>query len=550
MKRSALLGIVIDVSSSMRQSWKNTNGRALPKVEVVHDAIVERLRFFGSQKIVGGRDYSKVHVFCLGVGFVRPVFINEVNVSHLQEKILDETMEKKTQHDIVCDILALADIVPKQRDIDRIKTALNTRWNDYARTTLEGIQLPNDVYDTLASFVRESLERTGQAKLQKSVLYRLYRSVSSQGQSRIFGRVRSRLEQSILQRTQLIETVSQQESVRHVDRVSKKCSEILEAKHEDFAQYIAEKLNHFLSDQSIILLDLLTIGGEVNSVLDHFHETVFRTLVNEIYEHLKSDVEHEIGRFWQVTAQLPRITQARIGASLNQRAFKQHIEQCMKRDIWNELKPFVEHVVYNLFSAVFEAQVRERIPYWIGLASTREVVKPVTKILGLFPQSSDINLYSDEFMFGVTPIKEALDRAAVRMLDDSHKRKDRTLILLSDGEFEHVNPLFDPLRVADVLKKSGVRVVSLYVGTRDLPAKKGKNTRTRGSSGAQILHDMASAFNPEGLLEQDLIRRGLSGSADTNLFFHINNSQLLTDMLDVIFADGYPVDSIIQEEAV
>ena len=50
-------------------------------------------------------------------------------------------MEKKTQHDIVCDILALADIVPKQRDIDRIKTALNTRWNDYARTTLEGIQI-------------------------------------------------------------------------------------------------------------------------------------------------------------------------------------------------------------------------------------------------------------------------------------------------------------------------------------------------------------------------------------------------------------------------
>jgi hypothetical protein len=550
MKRSAILGIVIDVSSSMRQSWKNTNGRELPKVEVVHDALVERLRFFGSQKIIGGRDYSKVHVFCLGAGFVRPVFINEVNVSHLQEKIFDETMEKRTQHDIVCDILALADIVPKQRDIDRIKTALNTRWNDYARTTLEGIQIPNDVYDILASFVRESLERTGRAKLQKSVRYKLYRSLSSQRQSRILGQVCSRLEQSIIKRTHLIETVSQQESIRHVDRVSKKCREILEAKHEDFAQYIAEKLNHFLSDQSIILLDLLTIGGDVPSVLEHFHETVFRTLINEIYEHLKADVEHEIGRFWQVTAQLPRIDQARVGASLNPRAFKQHIEQCMKRDIWSELKPYVEQVVYNLFSSVFAAQVRERIPYWIGLASTREVVKPVTKIFGLFPQSSDISLYSDEFMFGVTPIKDALDRAAVRLLDDAHQRKDKTLVLLSDGEFENINPLFDPVRVADVLKKSGVRVVSLYVGKRDLVAKKGKNTRKRGLSGAQILHDMASVFNPEGLLEQDLIRRGLSISVDTNLFFHINNSQLLTDMLDVIFADGYPINTFLQEEAV
>jgi hypothetical protein len=62
----------------------------------------------------------------------------------------------------------------------------------------------------------------------------------------------------------------------------------------------------------------------------------------------------------------------------------------------------------------------------------------------------------------VTPIKDALDRAAVRLLDDAHQRKDKTLVLLSDGEFENINPLFDPVRVADVLDIIMVRLYRLW----------------------------------------------------------------------------------------
>ena len=39
-----LIGVLIDVSNSMQRSWRNTDGKQLPRIEVVRDALNKRIR--------------------------------------------------------------------------------------------------------------------------------------------------------------------------------------------------------------------------------------------------------------------------------------------------------------------------------------------------------------------------------------------------------------------------------------------------------------------------------------------------------------------------
>jgi phosphopantothenoylcysteine synthetase/decarboxylase len=149
MAASSIIGVILDISGSMKQSWKSTRKTYSTKIEAIHDSMVEILRNSSIQHQDKANALSEVRLFCLAAGFVRPVFVNSVEISNSEERVYDETMEKRQQSDIVCDLIALADIVPKKEDINKIKDELNRRWNVYAEEILRGVSVSDDVYEQL-----------------------------------------------------------------------------------------------------------------------------------------------------------------------------------------------------------------------------------------------------------------------------------------------------------------------------------------------------------------------------------------------------------------
>ena len=65
-----IIGIIVDVSSSMQKNWGNniTNNRT--KIEVIKDALNDE---FKRLKIIySGTEKQEIYVFCLGMGFILP----------------------------------------------------------------------------------------------------------------------------------------------------------------------------------------------------------------------------------------------------------------------------------------------------------------------------------------------------------------------------------------------------------------------------------------------------------------------------------------------
>lgn len=541
MNKRTLIGVLIDFSSSMRWSWNNTNGEELPRVQAIHDAILGHLRSINLKTVRNDIDYSKIELFCLGSGFVRNVFINNVQFSFREEKVNDDTMMKTRQADVVCDLLALSEIIPDANEIRQIKAELNKRWNKYSAEIIDSIETNKDSYNELALFIESSLRESALLKLQRSSKYRALRFLRNISKGNSFSKWQERLNSYILLRTELIKKVATDDSAEQVENVTRKSREIVDLRKDDFSSYIAHKLNDFLSDQSIVLLDLLVVSRNHSFVLNHFNQKLLNDLTNEIYQHLKTEVDNEIGNFWKISFSIPRIQQLKIGAKIDAAELQKLVEDCMRRDIWYELRPFIEEIIQNLFESIFVAQFRERIPYWIGLASSREVIKPLSKISLLIPETTDINLYSDEYMYGIAPIKESLDRCAIRFTNKDHNRKNKILVLFSDGEFENANRLFDPLRVADVIKQSGVRIVCFYVGDKDVTQKGSTALKKSAPQGAITMHNMASKFDCEEPIEQEMIKRGFAIPQSEKLFFQINKADILNEVLQVILVNGYAV---------
>jgi hypothetical protein len=145
---------------------------------------------------------------------------------------------------------------------------------------------------------------------------------------------------------------------------------------------------------------------------------------------------------------------------------KRLTERYIKKQGWEDyLKPLIEQTVYNMFSRQFERQAQKSFSHWLRLAAAHEVVRPFTALSSLLPNVFEEYLYSDEVMFGTTAFRQALDRAAMRFLDERYKEHQKILLIISDGIFREDQGV---MISANLLKKRGVTIISCLIHERDV----------------------------------------------------------------------------------
>ena len=136
-------------------------------------------------------------------------------------------------------------------------------------------------------------------------------------------------------------------------------------------------------------------------------------------------------------------------------------------------------------------------------------------------------------MFGSTPFKQAIEKAAIRLIDPQHQEKKKILLIISDGEFEEIP---STMITVNLLKRRGVVIVTGIVQNKNVLSQLVKRFSHSHSPGTRLMLEIASTAS-------DLKEEGIQWKEgktthilkEEKLCFQVNHSFLLESILEIIF---------------
>ncbi len=526
-----LLGIVMDISASMKDSWNNQKHRNRPRFDVVREALNKEIQRIRDLHALHPRNTHEIDMFCLGLGFRIPLqslgedFIGVYDpLNHAQ---------KQPEHiEIVCDVLALSEITPTSHEISTIESRLNALWRSHSKTILEEAAIPDDVYERLQKYIRETLFTQGNTALDGSVLGRMYRRLTKQEIVK-----KNRLQRAIEQRFQgkkaYIETTSYAESHRYFNVMMDAAQAIFRQHQTHYVEYITKELKQFVAEQTEETLNYVSLGIDLVAALEHFNEAKAHSLAVIIYHYLETHVQEKIR--WQWGQQAGRLwwVRWRLRAKIDFAQVKELTEHCIRKRTWELLEPLVRSIVHDLFDIQFRTQSKLMIPVWLELAAAREVIKPLNDIVQMFPDLYEDDLYSSTYIFGNTPMKQALERAALRFLDPTYQTSMKVMIIVTDGLF----PSKHAQRITAHLKKQGVKIIGCYIHDQDVASTLARAPSKNWPDGAKLLLELSSEITQTDEFEQRFRQIVTPSSLGQRLFFQINHSEVFEKLLRLVLDD-------------
>ena len=226
-------------------------------------------------------------------------------------------------------------------------------------------------------------------------------------------------------------------------------------------------------------------------------------------------------------------------ASLSKKELKRLVSQCIEKYSWEILEPFVQQTVFDLVQKCFQEQARKMFLYWVDIASSREVIQPIQEIEGILPEVANEDILRSQYMFGTTPISEALNSASLRLLNRKYRTYKKILIVVSDGEFEingSTQSLHTPIHtLADLLKQSGVTIVSLYVTNKSVVKRLVSRISARWPDGAKTMFEIASEISEDNGFSEWFQKQNYGLPDKSRLLVQINEAKLLQEIFDGIF---------------
>jgi hypothetical protein len=506
-----LFGILLDVSNSMKESWKNNAGRPLPRIQVVQKTIHDKLQYLQNRN-PDDEQRPQTDLFALGFGFREVTLHIGMGGSSLQTTV---------QHDdVICDLLALAELVPNQAKLDNFQATLNAKWKQCAGSVFEKVTIKEDLFEKTRDFIQTNLHYTALAKLRRAPfqaeLWPLW--------LRIYGDVTHK------QREERIVTTSVTRAQRFVENLKSKVDDEFQKSRATYIQIIQQTMQKFVKSFVETTLQSMVLGFTIPEIVETLNEKEANVLALDIYRKLHHSISSPMKAAIGVSQQLLFGKVFFSSATLDRQEVKELSENFVKKYFWDGLYPLIQEEIRGMFTREFQEQLRGSLYRWIELAAAREISRPLHQVPSLLPDTVDEELYSDRVMFGSTPFRKALDLAGARMIDSRYKDHDKVLLVISDGEFNEDSSI---MVVAEMLKKRGVRIISGMIYPQNFIQKMFPSGTEHWPKGAQKMLIIASDI-PE------MPKKGKKSGLEKiqfpqKLFYHINNAQILEELLNTLF---------------
>lgn len=287
-----LLGILIDVSNSMRRNWCNKSGKKLPRIKVIKDALNKRIKEEQRRTLSQEGKLDEIEVFCLGMGFKALSQFGDVDLSGEQEHSLGTQVQTRTMVDLTCDLLALNEILPSNEELSDFKQRLNQKWMLYTKEILDKAVITEDVYAQLVEYVQTALYQSAMEKLHQTPLYKLFHRFNSlfRRSKKIF----QFLQETINNKEENIETISKVASADYAEDIFKRTRRDFKANQNKYVSIIRRHLDSFVRSYTTLALRALTLGFEITELVDDLDEKRLITLAKQIYAELDAEVRKHI----------------------------------------------------------------------------------------------------------------------------------------------------------------------------------------------------------------------------------------------------------------
>src|SRR6266699_854812 len=526
-----LLGLLVDVSHSMSNSWHNKDGKKLPRIEVVKETLNRKLKEEQMRRRTQRNDLDNIDVFCLGMGFRFPMYIEHNILTCEQEQPLKE-QEKTELIDLICDLLALCEILPSAEKLEDFKARLNQKWQQCTKDVLDQSVIVEDVYADLVDYVHAALYDTAAQKHHRSLRYQLSRRKLPHG----FGWLSRFLQESAKNKEEKITTTSQIAATQYADEVFRKTNSDFTNNSANYVAIIQRYLDRFIQSYTASTLQAFALGFTPSEIVDDLDEKQALWLAERIYSELDGEVRKHIELTIKLHQQKLLLARQSISASLDKKELNRLTKRFVQKFEWDNLKPLIEDTVYNILSQHFETQAKKSFPHWIRLASAREIVRPLTAVSHILPNIIEEHIYSEEVMFGATPLRQALDRAAIRFIDEAYKDHKKVLLIISDGEFREEAEV---MVSANLLKRRGVTIISCLIHDRNLISQIVSGPGKDWPSGAKRMIDLASEIPEQNSLRDNRSQKRLARTLiGKKLCYQINHSNILDEVIDNVFEEN------------
>lgn len=529
-----LLGILVDVSHSMSNNWHNKDGKKLPRIEVVRDTLNRKIKEEQMRRRTQQNNIDNIDVFCLGMGFRFPMYIEHDILTCEQEEPLKQ-QQKTMLIDLICDLLALCEILPSAEKLDDFKERLNRKWQQCTKDVLDQSVIIEDVYADLVDYVSTALYDSAMQKHQRSLRGRLSHHKLPRG----FGWASRLLEEYTRYMLEKITTTAQKAAKQYADEVFRKTTNDFNNNAKKYAALIQEQLDTFVQSYTASTLQAFTLGFTPSEIVDDLDERQALLLAERIYAKLDAEVRTHIALTIKIHQEKLLSAKRSISASLDKKELNRLTKRFVQKYGWDILKPLIEHTVYNMVSQHFESQAKKSFPHWIRLASSREIVRPLNAVATMLPTIIEGHIYSEEVMFGTTPLRQAIDRAAIRFIDEAYKDHKKVLLIISDGEFREETEV---MVSANLLKRRGVTIVSCLIHDRNLLSRIVSGPGKEWPSGAKRMIGIASEIPEQNELSDDPGKKRLARTlTGKKLCYQINHSKILDAVIDSLFEEISPL---------
>tara|TARA_R110001606_G_scaffold399265_1_gene583016 strand:- start:87435 stop:89021 length:1587 start_codon:yes stop_codon:yes gene_type:complete len=520
-KNQFLLGIVVDISSSMQTSWYNDFTRNESKIEVIKNTLnneFQRLKVLHEAR----RD-TEILIFCIGIGFILPFELISVDVSDGKEKKLRE-LSRTSFIGVITDLIALSEIVPSEAKIGEIKNKIQSFWAAKSKELLADVKSEEFVVQKLQQTIHEGLSTS--VVNSGSLLWRVIRMFNKEFDRKFFKikaeRLGDKLTHDIVEKSQSLFT-------RNKKRYEK---------------IITEKLTGFAHLQIWHMLERNALGFSIESILENFDKDKLLNLTSSIYQELRKDISKEFKNIWINTRLNIFLQKAKNLSPIRIQEVKSLTEDSIKSIGWKHLEPFVEDTALKIFSEEFEKITKENFRDWLNLASKREVVRDIKQLDNLLPNAGNKTIYTSEYMFGGTPMLEAINLSSLRLLEKKYENYDKVLLVLSDGEYDNE---IEVNQICTLLKNQGITIACGYIGNTSVISKLASKTKLSSKKGARNLVTIASDLDRLNLTKAKNPNKVIKNSMDAKLCIQINHPDTLTAVINVFLEPKKMNENTLQQ---
>lgn len=555
-QQGTLLGVVLDLSGSMRASLRNDKGEHYSRIEGLSEAfrhVLEDVQLL--MQDAATEEQVQLRMFLHGFGLLSP--------------------SEPTVSSSIGDIFAiLASLDEKVAYYRPLQSELEAFWLGEVAQMLEDGKVRGDAKEELRMFVeRELREQAIQAEQQRSVArFQRWCASTCQNIERYDARMRTQLPQRkgfafllllfalgllwllrgpmllLVLLNRLFEAWLQRKltnfqrnanhyATQQADRVVAITQKALATHTNTIAQVIEEHITAFIDREAFMQIRSYDANIPVHIRKNAFDREQLKRMYDEVSQQIGTIMSPQADSAWERSVFLLKRAAKALKIEPDWDRLKEKTIRCAHQVVWNATSPVVNERAKVLAKQRFTRAVLMTI---VQAAKGQERTLSLQEIIQLIEHKDEIDLSLQELpIFGSSPLGLALTQTFLRLRKEAILPQNRgfrpAIVIISDGVPTDC-AIVDVCTQAENIKQYGIPIICCFVTNRNVgrPWILHRRPGWFWPRTAQLMFSMASSVD-----EWPQVGRSLEGSRfivkrEAKLFIQVNHATYLQNLIEAI----------------